>query len=171
MRRPHLEQAFNQRFQWYEDNREAGSYYPAILALAELEDCLEALPKNVQASWRKRINGEPLTGEVVRGVEAGIAEALETVRRIISVGNRWCFEEFSLVLGKMTEVELVLRFLQQRGLLTRHLFPLDELEADLLEIAGSKGNKQDFRMAVTLNKRNWGLPINSRWLGDELIRM
>lgn len=164
-----LEREFDRRFQWYQDNREAGAYYPAILTLGELENCLEALPKRAQAKWKKLINEESLTKEIVREVEHGVEEAIERIQRIISVGTRWCFEELTLVLGRKIEIEIVLLFLHKRQYFTDHCFLLDDLDAAIMKIAKSKVNERDFRMAVTLNRRNWGLPISSRWL-DDLIK-
>ena len=164
MKHIHLEQEFDRRFEWYQDNRREGAYYPAILTLAELENCLEALPKNAQVKWKKRINHEPLTNEIVRLIEPGIAEAIEKIRRIVSFGTRWCFEELTLVLGMRIEIEMALLFLQKRCYLTKHHFRLDELDETIRAIARSRTNERDFRMAVTLYKRNKKLPLRSSWL-------
>jgi hypothetical protein len=168
MKRVDLEQEFENRFQWNRDNRPAGAYYPAVVALAELENCLEALPKKAQAKWKKRINEEPLTEEIVREVERGLRIVIERTQRVVSVGERWCFEELALALGWKIEIEMVLLFLQKRQYLTEHDFPLDELDEAIKGIAKSKGNQRDFRMAVSLLRKNWGLPIRSKWLTDDL---
>ncbi|MET0649133.1 MAG: hypothetical protein ABW208_21185 [Pyrinomonadaceae bacterium] len=159
-----LEEAFDERFNEYRGLFQAGAYFGAVSKLAELENCLPLLRKGSQARWRNQINKEPLSEEVLRALEAEIETATQNIRRILSFGTKWNHDELLLVWTIRIQIEMLSRFLTRRQQLSPLCFPSDDVDEAMLEVAKSKTNKRDLQIAINLIKRNWGLPISSRWL-------
>ena len=164
MKNPELEEAFNQSFLEYSYLMQGGAYFGAVSKLAEMENCLPLLSKGLQAKWREQISKEILSEDVIRELKVEIEKAVEKIKRILSFGTKWQYEELLLVWTIRIQIEMLLRFLSERHWLTERNFSLEDIDEAMLEVAKSKINKQNLQIATNLMKKNWGLPINSRWL-------
>ncbi len=164
MKNQDLEETFNEYFLDYTEFIQGGSYFTAVSKLAEIENCLPQLNKGLQAKWKDRISKEVLSEDVIRALKIEIEVAIQEIRRILSFGTKWQFEELIVVWTRRIQIEMILHFLSERHQLTERDFSLEDVDEAMLEVAKSKINKQNLQIATNLMKKNWGLPINSRWL-------
>ncbi len=164
MKNQDLEKAFDESFLWYSNLMQGGAYFGALSKLAEMENCLPQLSKGLQAKWREQINKEVLSEDAIRELKVEIEKAIEKIRRILSFGTKWEPEELLLVWTIRIQIEMLLHFLNERHEITEHNSSLEEIDEAMLQVAKSKINKQGVQSATALIKRNWGLPISSRWL-------
>ena len=169
MKNENLEEAFNDGFLRYSNLIQLGdASFGAVSELATLEHCLPQLSRELQAKWRERISKEVLSEDVIRELKVETEKAIEKIRRILSIGTRWDPDELLLVWTYRIQIEMVVRFLSERRQLTEHDFFLEDVDEDMLRVAKSKTNKQGVQRAIGLIKRNWGLPISSRWLDSAI---
>lgn len=164
MTRQELERAFEEKFHAYERFMAGGSPFSAILFLGEIENCLPLLEGPSRAKWVELVGRVSLSEDIVRQVRGELESTVETVRGILSYGSRWDYTELLLVLTHRIEIELVSEFLRRRDQLQPDEPAMDDIDEAMLQIATSKANKTHHQLAVSLARRNWGLPIVSQWL-------
>jgi len=167
MKNTNLNESFNERLQLYEHLWQEGAPYSAVKRLAEIFYCLPQLDEAGRAKWMDQLWKEALPDNVVQVVVAGIEKDAQRIRRILSVGSKWNDDELLLVLQLKIEIEMLLAFLKRRY---SHIpsSSFDDIDEDLTRIARSKENKRDFERAVSLMVKNWGLPIDIKWLRSDL---
>jgi hypothetical protein len=161
---PNLEERLEEFFQWYKSLLQGGEYYGAVKRLAEIAHCLPRLHKAAQMSWKDRLRKEPLPEDVIQIVKTGIEKDIQQVKRILSVGTKWTVEEIALVISNRIDVDLVSFFLNEYCFLNLTI-RLEDVDKAILRLAETKENNYDFRIAVSVLKKNWGLPIDNHWLG------
>lgn len=159
-----LEDAFREWHFLYGEYARAGEYFAAVSHLAEMENCLPLLSRRSQAEWRARIDNEPLPADVVNALAAQMDGEIQRIRRILAFGTVWNHDELLTVCTTRIQIELLLDFLNKRGQLAGPEFTPDDVDEDMTRIARSKENRQALGIAVNLIRKNWGLPITSRWL-------
>jgi hypothetical protein len=162
-----LEETFTGRFREYEYLWQAGEYYGAAKRLAELSHCVSGLNADARNDWSERIKffASSMLKERSWALEDGLVGDAERIRRILSIGSRWNGEEILLVLGMRIEIDLMLSFLREHR--PHHAsppLPLEYIDERLIELGKSKEHGPHFRWAIEMMKKNWGLPIDSRWL-------
>ena len=162
-----LEETFIERFREYEYLWPAGEYYGAAKRLAELSHCLSGLSDDARNDWSERIKffASPMPEGAITVLENGLVGDAERIRRILSIGSRWNEDEVLLVLGMRIEIDLMLSFLSEYcSYNVTAPLPIEYIDERLVELAKSKEHKRHFRWAIDMMKKNWGLPIDSKWL-------
>ncbi|MGH9874725.1 MAG: hypothetical protein ACRD9S_19905 [Pyrinomonadaceae bacterium] len=160
-----LAKELDERFRRYKELAAKGTWKSAVIALAEIFHCASKLPKAQGAEWVARVSDEQLSDDAMEQAEAGIKEKIQRLRRILSIGNRWTGEEILLVVQTRIEIELLTTYLSEKCP-TKPSPSLDDIDEDIVALSKSKEHQYDFKWAVGMMKKNWGLPIDSRWLKE-----
>ncbi|MCI0664319.1 MAG: hypothetical protein L0220_24945 [Acidobacteria bacterium] len=163
------EKSIEERMSEYTRLSEIGGeyYYNAIENLVEIHHCLPFLDAKSRAKWRKRLKQIHLSEEPLKIVEHGVDSDIKYIERVLSIGTIWNDDEISYVLQRRILVDMVLEYFREA--IGREIL-LDHSNADklIISIAQSRKNKRSFEIAVRQIKKNWGLPIRSKWLDMEL---
>lgn len=160
-----LEAQLDERFEWYLSLQQTGVHYSALKRIAEIFNCLPKLAGEQQKRWIERVSREMLLHDVVKATEDGIENDAQRIRRILSFGTKWNSDELLLVVQLKIEIEMVIALLNHYSQTVVSIASYKDIDEDIVEIANSKENARAFDMAVSLMRRNWGLPLSSRWLG------
>jgi hypothetical protein len=161
-----IELVLTERWADYQRLRAAGAAYAALVRLGEIDNILnqnEGHDPAVQ-KWKLSV-GQAQIPDAMR--EAAIAEAFKSVsrlRRMLSIGTTFVYEELMLAITIRVELELLSRFLAQRG--TAPDFHLLAIDDELRRVAVHHENASAFRSAQTAARRNWGAPIQASWIED-----
>jgi hypothetical protein len=158
-----LEEQIEEFFQCYKILLQEGAYYRAVKRLAEIANCLPKLHKTPQMLWKDRLRKEPLPEDVTQIVKTEIEKDIQQVKRILSFGTKWTVEEIVLVLSNRIDVDLVSFFLKEYCFLNLTI-ELEDVDEAIIRVAKSKENNYNFRVAVSVLKKNWGFPIDNQWL-------
>lgn len=161
-----LEEGLNDRFSEYLRLIPIAEPYLAIANLVQIHHCLSAMDAHSRTKWDERLNQLQLTEEVLKAAELGVDRDVKYIERVLSIGTIWNDDEILLVLQQRIFVDLFLDFYRYR--FNREI-PLDLDRADRLikSVARTPENKRSYEIAIRLMKKNWGLPIRSKWLNEE----
>ncbi|MEM9193094.1 MAG: hypothetical protein AAGF12_28230 [Myxococcota bacterium] len=100
----------------------------------------------------------------VAGAEADVAK----LERMLSVRSGYVGEELCLLITLRVTLELVLDLLPctaaHRNLMAR----LGHLDRELIDVALSSRYRRAFQQEQRSTRRNWGIPLSSRWLHADL---
>jgi hypothetical protein len=161
-----LEEELQESFRFYKKLLGAGVYYNALTYLAEIFHCLPALDDASDRRWTNTLRSEKLSAETLNAAIAGIEKDAQIIRRILSVGAVWNDDEILLVLTKRVQIDLLLVFLTEFCSYDRTV-NIGDIDERINSISQTKENKHTFEEARNLMKKNWGLPIKSKWLSTE----
>ena len=153
----------SERFIEYQYFFSERAYYPALKRLAQIYHCLPKMDKAERVKWEARLGEATVTREFIAAAKTGMAEELSQIRQILSVGSTWNDDEILLILTMRIQIDLALSFVAEHSL-RKVTIVTDDIDESIKRIAVSKENARAFDMAVALIKKNWGLPITSRWL-------
>jgi hypothetical protein len=158
-----IEEKLQESFRFANELFKAGAYHSALNSLAEIFHCLPILDSSTRRRWENRLRSQKLSVETLNAGFVGIEEEVRIIRRILSIGTVWNGDEILLVLMKRIEIDLLLTFLTE--FCSYHeAVSLDYIDERIKSIAETKENKHTFEEAKGLMRKNWGLPINSKWL-------
>ena len=161
-----INRILEERFTEYKVLLKAKECYGAILRLAEIFNCLSQIEEPFYSKWTERLQSEQLQDEVIQTALVGLERNAERIRRVLSVGDVWNEDEILLILTKRIQIEMLLQFLKEIYSHSMEVF-LDDIDRKVEEISASKQNGRTYKLVVAQLKRNWGLPIDSKWLRDE----
>lgn len=102
-------------------------------------------------------------------LQRAATEAMARWRRamhVMSIGTEFNEHEFILLLGIRLEVELVSEVLRLFGVDTGGL-PLAPIDEELRVIANAKTNRREFASAVSMMKKNCGVPFEDIWTSEQ----
>ena len=140
--------------------------YSAAVRLAEVDNCVRnASPHDtVVEKWKQLIDQAGLTDDQLTVAYSEARTRIERLKRMVGVGSQFGYEELLLAVTDRTELDLLCHYLRAAGLVPG--FDAGELDDDLMAIARSPQNSGSFKSAQAAARRNWGLPVRSRWLDD-----
>lgn len=149
----------------YKNLSDEAAWYSAIQRLAEIFHCVSKLPKDEQVEWTIRIQNERLSDLALQEAKSGWRKDVQRIRRILSIGSRWNAEEILLIVQTRIELDLMFDFLTHRRSAESNV-GLDDIDEAIVALSKSKEHQGDFKWAVGVMQKNWGLPIESRWLTE-----
>lgn len=147
----------------YEKFRSDGEIYTAVTRLAALENVLFSgtLEISVEDRWRDRIRNENFSSKEMQTVVHRSKAAAERLQRILDVAGSFQYEELMLLLTLRIELELVNDlFTRRTGSVAVEMKAVDD---EIFDVAQSKTHSSTFAKAQVSVRRNWGLPIQTRW--------
>jgi hypothetical protein len=162
-----LNQELEERFLRFRRYRDHGSWSGAVTGWAEIFHCLPLLKVPDQQTWTQRLLAEAPAETMINEARTTIHERVARIRRILSVGSEWQGEEILLLLGLRIDIDFLLDFLRD-GLGHEFSVSLNDIDEDLLHLSTTTLHRGRFRESARLMKRNWGLPIRSKWIDSYL---
>jgi hypothetical protein len=164
-----LERSFQEKFQEYKKLILIGEYYAAVSRLVQIFHCLNDADQEVRDKWVKQLRSERLPDAALHAIKAEISKDVEYIKHVLSIGEEWNDDEILLVLQQRIFVDLFEDFLRQLYGIDLQL-SVEQVDNMIESTAKTKQNKWAFESAIRLMRRNWGLPIKSKWLSDDLTR-
>jgi hypothetical protein len=139
--------------------------YSAIARLAEISNVLRGdhVGKREAEKWRAQLSEAEISTQMLGDVVQGLSAAATRLDRILGVGINFTGEELLLVLTIRVEASLVFEFLRDRGSIFD--FDFSRIDEEMTRVAQSRENAETFRREVLRARNNWGIPIQSEWLG------
>ncbi len=169
-----LKRALDERWVEYERLRAGGDICSALIRLSEIENCLEHQPIRaaMRQEWGSVLRGVSLSSEDVQRALTGAAARVERLRRMLGIGTRFVYEEVMLAITERVELDLLLEFCRKRGIGDFERITVASLDLALVELAQAKQHAAMFSSAQAVARRNWGIPLQTRWLmsGVEVSR-
>jgi len=150
---------------WTEYRRllEVRASYAALVRLAEMDNVLsqEGTTWPISLKWVSIVQKETIPDEMYKKTLAEAEQNVSRLKRMLSVGTNFTYEELVLAITLRVELQLLAEFLlKRRGEIE---FAPDLADEDLREVSGYSQNVSTFRAAKATAKRNWGIPIQSSW--------
>jgi hypothetical protein len=163
-------QVLEERWTDYRRFYREGETYSAFVCLAEIAHCLQyaTLPPQLIQKWSMTIQNVSIADEDMRSAYTAVDQKVQRMQRIVSVGSRFIYEETLLLITMRVELELLSAFLKERGIAIRMDVAL--LDDVLVAMSTSPENAQDFRIAQAAAKKNWGIPLQTRWLEGPTVQ-
>lgn len=161
-----LLQNLSERFLEYQYLRQEGAYHAALKRMVEIYHCLPQLDKAARRKWTEQIQRETLPDEFIVALKVGIEEDAERIRKILAYGTIWNADEVLLVLTMRIEIDLALSFLNEYCS-QKVTVTTSDIDEQIVDISKTKENRHAFEVATNLMNKNWGLPIQSKWLSRD----
>jgi hypothetical protein len=137
--------------------------YAAFVRLAEIDNVLsqDGVPWPISHKWALIVQNETIPDEMYRNALAEAEQNVSRLKRMLSVGTNFTYEEMVLAITLRVELQLLAELLlKRRGAIE---FAPDLADEDMQEVSGHSQNVCAFRSAKAAAKRNWGIPIRSSW--------
>jgi len=157
------ENLLQNRWTEYQRLLEVRASYAALVRLAEMDNVLsqEGTTRSISRKWILIVQKEMIPDEVYRKALAEGEQNVSRLKRMLSVGTNFTYEEMVLAITLRVELQLLAELLlKRRGEIE---FAPDLADEDLREVSGYSQNVSAFRAAKATAKRNWGAPIRSSW--------
>ena len=157
------ENLLQNRWTEYERLLEVRASYAALIRLAEIDNVLsqEGVPWPISHKWALIVQKETIPDAMYRKALAEAEQHVSRLKRMLSVGTNFTYEEMVLAITLRVELQLLAELLlKRRGAIE---FAPDLADEDLQEVSGYSQNVSAFRSAKAAAKRNWGIPIRSSW--------
>jgi hypothetical protein len=161
-----LERKLEARWDQYQHYLAGGASYSALVTLGEIANILRngLISGAAAAKWRRTLDETSIPLDICAQAVAKAKSDIARLRRILSVGTKFLFEEDVLLVTMRVELEIFSDFMRERG--TAIEFDLESVDCDLRHVARSRENAKEFRSAQAACGRNWGLPLRSAWLNS-----
>ena len=153
----------SRRVEEFERFRDGGEIYSAIARLAEIFHSLQSLSTGEASRWRQTVKHALASAGRVDAVPRRVRSNAKRVRRLLAVGTSFGDEEVVLLLTLRIEGDLVEEFLRQwqgSGSGVRW----DDIDTNVVALAKSVRHRRLFRRSQEQVRRNWGIPLHSKWL-------
>jgi hypothetical protein len=124
-----------------------GHYYSALLRVAEVYSCREKLPPQLRQQYESGCQGVRIDVRILDSVRSEIAGTEERILRILSVGTKWNMEELLLVVTLAIQIDLLLRYLNDRGFGLRSE-GVEKCVTAIRQVAGSVNNQKAYDSAA-----------------------
>src|SRR5262249_23320157 len=132
---------------WTEYQRllDARVFYAALVRLAEMDNILsqEGAPRPSSSKWALIVQNETIPDDVYRKALAEAEQNVSRLKRMLSIGTNFTYEEMVLAITLRVELQLFAEFFsKRRGALE---FAPDLADEDLREVSGYSQNVSTFR--------------------------
>ncbi|WP_119389135.1 hypothetical protein [Taklimakanibacter lacteus] len=140
------------------------SDYQAICRLGEFVNLLhhDKIPQPLADKWRLALDSQKISAGSLSKAIAGMQKDVARLRHVMSIGDEFIFEETMLLITLRVNVQLAMEFFESRGVSVT--VDLQDVDDSLRSIARSGQNFSAYESARRMARKNWGLPIVSRWL-------
>ena len=160
-----LESTLEAKWAEYLRLREQNTNYSAFVRLGEIANCVRCaqIPPPVKSKWVDVLEQVNVPADVLRSITSDAKKDLECIARILSVEGTLLYEETVLLITLRVQVEMLFAFLAERGFVDRP--DTNRVDEQLRAVAWSPENRSAYRSGQQAARRNWGLPLQSEWLG------
>lgn len=145
-----------------------GAIYSAFVRLSEIANCLQHgdVSSNVIAKWSEALRRVEPTHDDLSTIGREARHQIARIRQMLNAGVDLTYEEVLLAITVRTELDLLSGFLGDRGVVIDA--EVGSLDEDLDEVARARRSLVVFRSAQKAAKKNWGLPLRSKWLSSDI---
>ena len=157
------ENLLQNRWTEYQRLLEACASYAALVRLAEIDNVLsqDGMPWPISHKWSLIVQEETIPDEMYRKALAEAEQNVLRLKRTLSAGTNFTYEEMVLAITLRVELQLFSEFfLKRRGAIE---FAVDLADEDLREVSRHSQNVSAFCSAKAVARGNWGIPIRSSW--------
>jgi len=161
-----LSKTIAERYEEYKDHRRSDALLSAFARIGEIDNCIKNLSvrRNIRAEWEAILSDELIDDKDIQKIFQQIENRLFQVKKILAVGGL-LYEEALLIITFRVEIDMAINFLAARGIDISRL-STDQTDAMIMEAVGARESQHLFKEAMLNAKRNWGIPLTNRWLGD-----
>ena len=163
-----LKHAIDRCWSEYQHLRGEGALYAAAVRVAEIADCLRVHGSNHEDAqgWLAKTESVQFSvNEIERACDEAV-HRLQRLQQVVGTGSKFTYEELLFAITSRVQLELFVQFCME------HHIPcgLDPtvVDGELSALASSKQNATEFRRAQAAARKNWGMPLSSRWLRESL---
>lgn len=159
-----LDQALRELWSEYRRYSSVGEHYSAIVNLGEVENLLRhgKIPRPLNRKWRATLDHEHIQAQSLALAAKGAKADIARLRHVMSIGDKFIYEETMLLITLRVEVQLATEFFESRGF--EFAADIRDVDVALRRIARSGLNFTAYESARRKARKNWGLPIVSKWL-------
>jgi hypothetical protein len=146
-----------------------GASYSAGVRLGEIANCLRFahLAPELASKWSRVLEGVTLSSDMLQSVRNEAARRIERLDRMLGGGSPVTYEEMLLLITMRVQLEVLLAYLAERGI--GDLPDFGSLDEDFSAAVSSPKNSAAYLTAQQSARKNWGLPLRSKWLGSEAL--
>ncbi|MFZ5672629.1 MAG: hypothetical protein ACOZAM_06660 [Pseudomonadota bacterium] len=159
-----MNQALEECWSEYKNYISTGTYYSAIVRLGEVENLLRygKVRRPLDRKWRSILDQELVSEDRLSLAADGVKADVVRLRHVMSVDDKFIYEEAMLLITLRVMVQLAMDFLESRY----YDFAVDTQDVDenLRRVARLGQNFTAYESARRKARKNWGLPIVSEWL-------
>ena len=161
-----VEQVISTAFLEFQRLHAAGDSFSAFVSLGEIYNYLSQLDRHGPEvlKWRDTVSRLTFSDQSLSEALVAGRKQAERLRRILDVGTSFEYEELMLVIALRTELDMFCQFLRERGIVPD--FDATLADEEIHAVATSRQHSGSFLNAQRAAKRNWKVPIASRWLEE-----
>jgi hypothetical protein len=162
-----LAKAIEERWADYLRLSREGAIYSASVRLAEIAHCLRFahLAPELALKWSGILEAVVMSSDMIQSIRNEAQRRVERLNRMLGGGSPVAYEEMLLLVTIRVELEVLLAYLAERGV--GDLSGVGSLDEDLSAAVRSPQNSVAYFSAQQSARKNWGLPLRSKWLGTE----
>jgi hypothetical protein len=162
-----LHGALEERWTDYLRLREQDAHYAAFVRLGEIANCVRYadLSSQDRSKWANVLEQTDISPDVLGSIKVEARSKIERLWQIIGGGGVYVYEEAVLVITLRVQLGMLLDYLAQRGVVD--FLDVKSVDEQLQALASAPENSSAFRSARQSARRNWGLPLRSRWLDTD----
>ena len=127
------------------------------------------VPPETRTRWTALLEEVSISHEALRSIQGEARKTIARIERIVGTGSQFVYEEVLLVITLRVELDLVSAYLAQRGL--GALPDVDRRDEEITSVFSTSAHSSISRSAQQTARRNWGLPLHSKWLGNDSVRL
>jgi len=161
-----LDQELKGRWEEYLRLFREDAVYSAFVRLAEISNCVRHcdMTRESVSKWASLVREVVITPNELLAIRATGNSNTARVQRILDSAEKINYEEFVLIITLLTELDLLFNYLAERGVTV--FSSSDPLYEEMLAVASSPINRSAHGSAQASARRNWGIPVYSKWLGN-----
>jgi len=165
-----LADELQERWEAYLRYYREGAIYSAFVRLSEIANWLKfvGVPSNLVSTWADTLRKVEVTSNDLQSIGEEVDQRIERIRRILDADTDLIYEEILLVITIRTELDLLSWYLADRG--AEELADASSVDQALGAIAQAPKSSAVFRSAQASAKKNWGLPLHSKWLSNDTMQ-
>lgn len=147
--------------------RREGAAYSSCVRLGEIENCVQFanLSGGLALKWSNALEGVALPSSLIQAVRDEAKGNVQRLNRILNAPGSLVDEEMLLVVTMRVELEMLFTYFSGRGM--DGLPDTSLLDEALVHAVRAPDNAATFLAAQKSARKNWGLPLRSKWLGTE----
>lgn len=144
-----------------------GATYSAGIRLAEIAHCLRFahLAPELALKWSGVLEAVVVSSDMIRSIRNEVQRNVERLNQMLVGSTPLIYEEMLLLITIRVELEVLMAHLTERGV--SDLPDVGSLDEDLSATVRSPQNSGAYLAAQQSARKNWGLPLRSKWLGTE----
>ena len=151
-------------FEEYKKFWSLNAWWGGVSELSSIYNCICSVlvSKELKNLWFPKIMEPHLSREIIESLKSSFNRRYKNIEWITSIGDKFNDDEFLLFLTTHTELCLIKEYLEAREIQCPNL-NLSQTEEKIKFFGKMKVNQKDYDIALSLIRKNWGLPLTTAW--------